>query len=383
MAVGAGLSATAGIVTETTNGTAGTPTHFLEIDSESMKGDKNTVQGKGLRGGATGSGGGPGAGTGLYMRRSRRVVGSWGAKGGLIFDAPYSGLGLWLEHMFGAFTPGATGGTNNPLVVQQASTAAWLQTYSGGSLAGKTATVQIGKPDATGAIRPYTYVGTKVSDWQLATEVNKYLTITLGLDAWQELTPDNPQGTTAGPALTAASYATGQQFFHFRQATIYNGGTLTTSAGVTTLSAPVAAGRVSKAQVKGTNPFDAERMFIAGTGGTGGSGVGGVKSEQLENEFRTITGSLDVEFYSLASYYDVAGGDTTATLELIFTGTVAIASTYYPTLSILIPNIVYDDMGTPVVAGPGILTQSLPFSGLDDEADNQVQVQYMSTDTTP
>ena len=58
MAVGAGLSATAGIVTEATNGTAGTPTHFLEIDSESMKGDKNTVQGKGLRGGATGSGGG-------------------------------------------------------------------------------------------------------------------------------------------------------------------------------------------------------------------------------------------------------------------------------------------------------------------------------------
>ena len=380
--VGAGLSGTAGIATETTNGTAITPTHFLEFNSESMKGDKNVVQGKGLRGGATGSGGGPGAGTGLYMRTSRRVVGSWGAKGGLVFDAPYNGLGLWLEHMLGAYNPGVTAGTNNPLVVEQSATTAYLQTYAPGSLAGKTFTLQIGKPDSTGTVRPFTYVGCKVGDWELATEVNKYATFTLGIDAWQELTPDNPQSTTAGPALTAASYTAGEQFFHFREATIFNGGTLTTTAGITTLGTPTAAARVTKASVKQTMPHDDSRFFIAGTGGTGGSAVAGVKSEQLENEFRTISGALDVEFYSLAAYYDVFYGDTTANLLLTFTGPVAIASTYYPTLSILVPNIKYDGE-TPAVAGPGILNHSLPFSGLDDEADNQIQVQYMSTDTAP
>jgi hypothetical protein len=382
MSIGAGLAASAGIVTETTNGTAATPTHFVELNSESMKMEKHVVQGMGLRAPATGSGGGPAAGSSLYMRTSRRVVGSWGAKGGIIFDAPFSQLGLWLEHMVGAFTPGTVGGTNNPLVVQQLSTAAYLQTYTGGSLAGKTFTLQVGKPDSSGTVRPFTYVGTKVTDWELATEVNKYAMFTLALDAWQELTPDNPQGTTAGPALTAPSYTTGQQFFHFREATIYNGGTLATTAGITTLSAPTAAARVTKANIKVTNPLDVSRYFIAGTGGTGGSGVAGVKSEQLENNFRTVAGTLDVEFYNLAGYYDVFAGDTTATLELIFTGPTAIASTYFPTLSILIPNIKYDG-DSPVVAGPGILTHSLPFSGLDDEADNQVQIQYMSTDTAP
>jgi len=370
MAIGAGLAASVGIVTEATNGLAATPNHWLEFNNESIKGVKTIVQGKGLRGG------------GLFDRQSRRVVGSWGAKGAINFDAPFNGMGLWFEHMMGAFNPGAVGGTNNPLVQQQSATAAWLQTYAPASLAGKTFTTQVGRPDATGVVRPFTYVGCKVDSWGLMAEVNKYATMDVNVDAWQELTPDNPQSTIAGPALTAPTYTTGEQFFHFRQATIYNGGTLATAGGVTTLSSPVAAGRVSKVQLKVTNPLDTSRYFIAGTGGTGGSGVAGVKSEQLENNFRQIGGTLDVEFFSLASYYDVYYGDNPAALELIFTGPTAIASTFFPTLAILIPVVKYDG-DTPVVAGPGILNQQLPFSGLDDETNNQIQVQYMSTDTAP
>jgi len=380
--LGAGLAGSAGIVTEATNGTAATPTHFLEFNSESIKGAKNVVQGQGLRGPSSGSGGGPGAGIGLFRRSSRRVVGSWEAKGGLVFDAPFSQLGLWLEHMMGAFTPGITGGTSNPLVVQQASSAAYLQTYAPGSLAGKTSTIQIGKPDSMGVVHPFTYVGSKITDWQLDTEVNKFATFTLGIDAWQELTPENPQGTIAGPAITAPSYSAGQQFFHFREATIYSGGTLATAAGVTTLSTPVAAARVTKASIKVTNPLDTTRWFIAGTGGTGGSGVAGVKGEQLESNFRDITGTLNAEFYSAASYYDIFYGDTAASLLLQFAGPVAIASTYFPTLAVLIPNI-HLDGESPVVAGPGIINLALPFTGLDDEVDNQIQVSYMSTDLVP
>jgi tail tube protein len=378
MAIGAGLSGSVGIVNETTNGTAVTPTHFFEFNSESMKGDKNVVQGKGLRA----AGNAFGSNTSLYMRTSRRQVGSWGAKGNIVFDAPYNSLGLLLEHMMGAYNPGATGGTNNPIVAQQASSAAYLQTYAPGSLAGKTFTMQIGKPGANGTVYPFTYVGCKVTDWQLDTEVNKYATFTVGIDAWQELTLDNPQGTTAGPALTSPTYTTGEQFFQFREATIFNSGTLSTTSGVTTLGTPAVAARVSKCSVKQANALEVERMFIAGTGGTGGSSVAGVKSEQLENEFRAVSGTLDVEFHTPSAYYDVWYGDTTANLLLTFTGPTAIASTYFPTLSILVPNIKYDGE-SPVVAGPGILNTSMPFTGLDDEASNTVQIQYMSTDTTP
>jgi hypothetical protein len=382
MALGAGLASQFGIATEATNGLQLPVTRFVEFNSETLTMGKNTVQGVGLRAPATGSGGGPAAGSGLFERSSRRVIGSWDAKGGVNLDIPFSGLGLYLEHMMGAFTPGTVGGTNNPLVVQQAATAAWLQTYAPGSLAGKTFCAQVGKPDSTGVVRPFTYVGCKVVDWEVIWDLNQFAKLQLTLDAWQELTPDNPQGTTAGQALSSAVYTASQQFFHFRQALIFNSGTLATASGITTLSSPVAAGRVLKGNIKVVNPLDTARFFVAGTGGTGGSGVAGVKGEQLENNFRQITGSLDVEFFSLAAYYDVAAGDTSFALWLEFVGPI-IASTFAYTFAILIPNCHIDAPFTPQVPGPGILNHTLPIKGLDDEVNNQIQVQYMSTDVAP
>ena len=361
MAIPSGLAGSVGIATEGTQGTAQTPTHFLEFNSESMKMAKNTATGVGLRAG------------GLYQRTSRRVVTSWGAAGQVMFDAPYNGLGLWLQHMIGSF------GTLNS-VVQQSASAAYLQTHTPGQLATKTFTMQVGKPDSSGTVRPFTYVGCKVEDWTLSCEVNKFATFALTIDAWQELTTGNPQGTTAGPALTAASYTAGEQFFHFREATLYNSGTLVTAGSnpsITSLNSPVAAGNVLKADVKCTNPVDKSRYFIAGTGG---STVPGVKGDQLDNGFRVVEGSLDVEFNSLAAYYNTLAADTTSTLELSFVGPVAIASSFFPTLTVLIPNIKFDG-DSPVVGGPGVLNHSLPFKGLDDETDNVVQFQYMSTDT--
>jgi len=382
MAVGAGLATQLGIATEVTNGTQLAVTRFFEINSETMAMGKNVVQGAGLRAPATGSGGGPAAGSSLFERSSRRVVGSWDGKGGWNMDVPFSGMGLLLEHMMGAYNPGTTGGTNNPLVVQQGATAAWLQTYAPGSLAGKTFCLQVGKPDSGGTVRPFTYVGTKVLDWEVTFDLNQFVKLQVNTDAWQELTPDNPQGTTAGQALSSAVYSAGQQFFQFRQGLIFNGGTLATSGGVTTLSSATAAARVLKGSIKVTHPLDVARYFVAGTGGVGGSGVAGVKSEQLENGFRQVTGSLDVEFFNLSAYYDTAGADTNFPLWLQFVGPV-IASSFNYTFEIMIPNCHIDAPFTPPVPGPGILQHTLPIKGLDDEVNNQVQVRYLSTDTAP
>lgn len=380
MALGAGLAAQIGIATESTPGTQLAVTRFVEFNPpETMAMVKNVTQGTGLRAPVTGSGGGPAAGSSLFERSTRRVVNSWEAKGGFNLDIPFSGLGLYLEHMMGAYTPGTVGGTNNPLVVQQAATAAWLQTCAPGSLAGKTFCMQVGRPDATGTVQPFTYVGCKFTDWEVIFDLNTFTKLQLTVDAWQELTPDNPQGTTAGQALSSAVYTSGQQFFTFRQALLYNSGTLATSAGVTTLSAPVAAGRVFKGNVKVSHPLDTARFFVAGTGG---STVAGVKGEQLENNYRQITGSLDVEFFNRTTYYNVAAGDTNFALWLEFVGPI-IASTFAYTFAILIPNVHFDAPFTPTVQNPGVLRHSLPFKGLDDETNNQIQVQYQSTDTAP
>ena len=360
MAIPSGLAGSVGIATEGTQGTAQTPDHFTEFNSESMKMVKNTVTGVGLRAG------------GLYQRTSRRVVTHWGAAGGVNFDAPYNGLGLWLEHMIGSF---GTFGS----IVQQSSTAAWLQTHTPGPLTGKTFTMQVGKPDSSGTVRAFTYVGCKIEDWTITAELAQFVKFGLTIDGWQELTADDPQGTSAGPALTAPTYTAGAQQFYFRQGTIYNSGTLSNAGSnptITALGSPVAAANILKAEFKCTNPVDKERYFIAGTGG---STVGGVKGDQLENNFRQLTGSLDVEFNSLSAYYDTFGGDTTSTLELIFTGPV-IASTFHNQLSILIPNIKFDGE-SPAVGGPGILNMNMGFHGLDSETYNPVQFQYMSSDT--
>jgi hypothetical protein len=356
--VGAGLSAQLGIAQETTPGTPVTVTRFYEFDSETMQQEKKTVQGVGLRAG------------GLFERSSRRVIGSWGAKGNIVMDFPMHKAGLLLQQMMGSFGATATA---------QGASAAYLQTHAPGSLAGKTFTMQVGKPTSGGTVEPFTYPGCKVTDWQLDCKLNEILKLTVGVDAWQELTTGNPQNyASAGPALATASYTSGEAFFHFAQGTIYNGGTLATSSGVTTLSSPTAAAKVSAASIKVTNPLDVNRFFIGSTGG--GSSVGAVKGEQLENDFRKISGTLDVEFADLTSFYNTYAGDTTSTLELLFTGP-TIASTYDYTLSVLIPLIVYDGE-SPKVPGPGILTMAMPFEGLDNETDNQIQIQYQTTDTT-
>ena len=148
---------------------------------------------------------------------------------------------------------------------------------------------------------------------------------------------------------------------------------------ITSLTTPTAAARITKCSIKQTNSLDTGRFFVAGTGGTGGSSIAGVKSEQLENEYRTISGTMTAEFFTPATYYDVFAGDTNLSLELVFTGPQAIISTYFPTLSILIPVIKFDE-GSPAVPGPGLVMEDLTFAGLDGETYNQIQIQYMTSD---
>jgi hypothetical protein len=364
MALPTGLAAQFGMVTETTEGTPATVTHFLEFNNESLELKKGIVQGKGLRAG------------GLYLRSSRRYVGSWQAAGTLNADASFNGWGLMFQAMMGSYGSFSSS-------AQQASSTAYLQTHTPGPQFGSTFTAQVGKPGTNGTVYPFTYVGCKVVDWELSSEVNKMATFAIGIDAWQELTLDNPTNTTAGPALATATYTSSEQFFHFREATLYSGGTLSNTGSspvITSLASPTAAARITKCSIKQTNPLDTSRFFVAGTGGTGGSGVAGVKSEQLENEYRTISGTLTAEFFTPSTYYDVFAGDTPLTLEVVFTGPI-IASTYAYTLSVLIPVIKFNTE-SPKVPGPGLVMEDLAFEGLDGEAYNQIQIQYMTNDTT-
>jgi hypothetical protein len=340
MGAGSGIASQIAFAAESTPGTAVTVTRFLEFNKESLELKKKPRQGMGLHAG------------GLYPRASRRGIGTTTVEGSVEIDIPIKGLGLLLKHMLGS----------SATATQQASTAAYKQIHTPGSLQGLSMTWQKGVPNIGGTVDPYTYRGCKVTEWEIACDVGGIATLNVNLDGWGEAT---------GTALATASYASANDVFDFKEGTIIGGGTVSTASGLTSIGgSPTAIASVKKFSLKGTNPLDTERFFIGG---------GGVKDQQIENDWRTITGKLDAEYVSESASHAAFAADSQAALHLAFTGAV-IESSFNYLLDIIIPVIVFEGE-TPKVDGPGVVQVSRDFTALDDGTNPVIQIVYISTDT--
>lgn len=339
MGAGSGIASQIGFAAESTPGTAVTVTRFPEFNKESLELKKKPRQGMGLHAG------------GLYPRASRRGIGTTTVEGSVEMDIPTKGLGLLLKHMLGS----------SATAVQQASTAAYKQIHTPGSLQGLSMTWQKGVPNIAGTVEPYTYRGCKVVEWEISCDVGGIATLNVGLDGWGEAT---------GTALATASYLSANDVFDFKEGTILGGGTVSTASGLTSISGGTAIASVKKFSLKGTNPLDTERYFIGGAG---------VKDQQIENDWRTITGKLDAEYVSETASHAAFAADTQAALHLAFTGAL-IESPHSFLLDIIIPVIVFEGE-TPKVDGPGVVQVSRDFTALDDGTNPVIQIVYMSTDT--
>lgn len=419
MALGAGLSASFGIATETTPLVPVAVTRFAEFDSESMATKKHVVQGVGLRGG------------GLVRRAQRRIYVSREAQGGVNFDAMTNGFGLFLQHMLGSYTtaPVSIGG------------GLYRQIHNTGPLAGKTFTTQIIKPDTTGVLAPqaFTYPGCKVTDWELSVAQAGQVKVKLTIDAIDEATPSNgfsatttsaasvaaavsistaatiPAGswivvdvgllaevvqtgtpTGAGPytipitslgglaqahasgvyvgsstnvnygaatAIQTASYNAATNMFAFQQGKIVAGGTTASAAGLWTNTGGQTVANVRTVSIKGKNPVKADRWGLGQT----------TRSEQIDNNFRDYTGALDVE-YNGRAFYDAYAADIPMCVVLTFTAPSGAL------LQVFAPIGFQEDGASPSVAGPDILIQKLALTFLDDGVNGALQVVYTSTD---
>jgi len=74
-----------------------------------------------------------------------------------------------------------------------------------------------------------------------------------------------------------------------------------------------------------------------------------VKGEQIENDWRSITGKLDAEYVSEAASHAAFSADTQTALHLAFTGSL-IASPYTYLMDVILPVIVFEGE-TPKVDG--------------------------------
>lgn len=339
MGLGAGIAAQFGFAQESTPGTAVTVTKFLEFNSEGLDFVPNTIQGMGLHAG------------GQYARASRYSRTTKTVTGPVVLDLATKGLGVILKNMLGS--------TAAP--VQIAATTAYKQTHNPGPLDGLGLTLQKGVPEAgSGTTKPYTYKGAKVTSWTISQAVDAIATLSVAFDAWDE------DDVTA---LATATYPTSNVFNFSNVSTMKFGGTASIGSGITSIAAGVAVTGLTSFELTGTNPVAGSRFFL---------GSAGVKANQLENDYRGITGKFSGEF-SKAQFYDVFKAGTTTAIQITFTQGDAGGGNPYA-LDIVLPACKLNS-GTNNVGGPDIIQGDIEFVALDDQATTPIQLTYTSTDT--
>ena len=327
MAIGSGLAGSLGLKAEATYGTGVTPDRFLEVNSVSLKKDKNVAQGGGLR-----------AGT-FFQPGSRRVVTTSGASGSIELEVVNKQMGLLLQAQMGT--------TVTPVV--QGATSAYLQTHTFADTLGKSFTAQVGVPDLTGTVRPYTYSGCKVMGAEFSCGVNDILTATFDVDA---------QSVTDATGLAAPSYLTGLSPFHFGQMAVKVG----------TFGSEASVSGVSKVSVKIERNQKADRFY---------AGANGLKAEPVVAGWQAITGTIDTDFVDKTVFADRFASDSSFSLVWEFVGA-TIASTFKETFRITLPSC-FLDSDTPTLDGPDVVSPSFGFTYQYDGT-NLPKIEYMSAE---
>lgn len=356
--VGSGLSAQLVAKDETTWGTAvslASGFDSFEFKSDTLELKKTAVDGEGLAAGH------------VYKRARRRVLTNYDVNGDVVMELPTRNLGFWLRYMVGDFTETPTQNGVSGIyktVFQPKST-----------MFGHSFTLQKGAPTADAVVEPLTYTGCKLSGWELGVATGAIASLTLHIDARNELAGTGNGDPLNGSVPSLATWAPvtsglGMSVWHFREATIFSGGTPTLNSGVVSLVGSSAVGNVKDVSISQTFSYDVGRVFVGGNG---------FKSEQIENGYRIPQGSMTVEWLSSEALYNAYSADTTTSLQLTFTGPTVSTSNYL--LDIIIPAIKLGGE-SPKVPGPAVLTQTVPFEGYDDETTTPLQITYQSEDIT-
>lgn len=327
MAIPSGLAAQLGIATETTYGTAVTVTRFYEFNSESIKQDIERIESQGLRAGTR------------VQRSDRWVAGATTIGGGLELELHAKSMAIWFQHMLdGAVT------TANPESTAQTHTLTPADLATGGL------TLQVGRPDINGTVRPYTYTGVRIVDWELSAALNEIGKLSFTLVA---------QAETDGISLASASYPASDRLLTF------------TGASLTIAAAAV---NVKSFSLKGTNGLSTDRRAL------GSAAI----LEPSETEMREYGGTIDAYFENTTAYDRFVNG-TEAALVLTFLGDTISTSNNY---GVVVTMNVRFDGETPEVSGPDELSQSLTFKCVDDATGasapvNAISIVVTNEDATP
>jgi hypothetical protein len=300
MPLASGLAGQLGFAAESTYGTFVAPTRFLELTNSSVKYERERIESNGIRAG-------------------RRILHRWAqgvqrAAGDVEFEMAPQGFALLWSHILGGV---ATAGSNP-----------YTHTVTPGDLSGKSLSLQIGKPDIGGVVRPFTYLGCKVTSAEVSAAVNEYAMMTVSFYG---------NHLDTAQTLGTATYPTGLTPFDFTKGSVSLAGsgfdvkdfTLTIDNGLA----------VDRHFIRSTTP---ERS-----------------KEPLESTRREITGSMTADFTDLTALNRFING-TEAALVLTFNAGASAQTT-------ITMNVRFD--GEDPDLGPELLEQPLQFTAVSSTSD--------------
>lgn len=314
-----------GYAEESTWGTRVAPTRFLEFLNESLDRSQENREGAGLRVGKR------------VQRSDRQTQLNHGAAGKVSHELADKGYGIPLKHAFGK-TPTSTNPTGG----------VFEYTFTQGDAAGLGLSVQKGVGETSDrVIKPFDYVGCKVSSWALSQKLDDYLMLELNLDAQDEV---------VSFGLAAASYPSAQKLFH-------DGMCSATVNAVQVFPSDIA--------LNVDNGLKLDRYALR---------VDTRKREPLAGDtLSAIKGVLTTEFETMTSFTQFQAG-TIVPIVLTWTGAI-IAGTYPSLVQITLPACRIDGE-TPKIDGYGIVGQKLAFTALYDGTLEPITLLYRTSDAT-
>lgn len=296
-----GLAGQLGFAAESTYGTFVAPTRFLELTEASVKYERERIESNGIRAG-------------------RRILHRWAqgvqrAAGDVTFEMAPQGFALLWAHVLGG-TDVITGA--NP----------YTHTLTPGDLAGKSLSLQIGKPDIGGVVRAFTYLGCKVTGAEISAAVNEYAMMTVSFYG---------NHLDTAQTLGTATYPTGLTPFDFTKGSVSLAG-----SGFD----------VKEVTLSIDNGLAVDRHFIRTT-------TPERSKEPLESTRRNISGSMTADFTDLTALNRFING-TEAALVLTFDAGAAAKTT-------ITMNVRFD--GEDPDLGQELLEQPLQFKAVSGTSD--------------
>lgn len=329
MAIRSGLAAQLGLAESSTFGTYQTPTRFVEFLEESIEYQIERVESAGLRA------------NNRVLRTDRYAPGQKRVEGSVTMEPATKGFGLILKHALGATSISTPSGA----------TLARLHAHTLGDIYGTSLTVQVGRPDVSGTVQPFSFLGMRIDTLSLSNSVDEILQSEIGF-VGQDETRSQALATAVYP--TTGSAAAYEQFYWTQGVVKVAGSTV---------------GVVTDFTMELNNNLKSDRYFLGGS----------TMSEPILAGMTEITGTVTVNFDGLTNY-ERAVNNTQVALNAKWTAATAIEGSTFPYLEIDI-NKVRFDMASPQVSGPDILTVELPYKALYDGSNGPITVNYLTSDT--